>query len=110
MELLILILNKVECLDNLLEDFSKESDFRATLIDSTGMAHMLKDSNYFFGLRNLLNDSRVNSKTIFMALKKERVTKAIEIIEKNIGDLDNPDTGIVFTLPISYMKGMVKKV
>ena len=109
MELLIYVMNKVDLLDQLLEDFSKEPEFRATIIDSMGMAHMLKDSGYFLSLRNLLNQSQVNSKTILMAVEKESVEKAVRIIENLVGDLTDPDTGVVFTVPISYSKGLVKQ-
>ena len=109
MELLFYVMNKVDLLDDLLEDFSHEPEFRATIIDSMGMAHMLKDSGYFFSLRDLLNQSQVNSKTIMMALEKESIEKAVSIIEKNVGDLTEPDTGVVFCVPISYAKGLVKK-
>ena len=108
MELLFYVMNKVDLLDDLLEDFSKEPEFRATIIDSMGMAHMLKDSGYFFNLRDLLNQSQVNSKTIMMALEKESVEKAVSIIENVVGDLTEPDSGVVFTVPISYAKGIVK--
>ncbi len=43
-----------------------------------------------------------------MVVKKESVEKAVRIIENNVGDLTEPDTGVVFTLPISYSKGIVK--
>lgn len=108
MELLVYVMNHVELLDDLLEDFSKEDNFRATIIDSMGMAHMLKDTNYFLSLRNLLNQSQVNSKTILMALNDQDIDKAINIIENVVGSLDDPDTGVVFTLPISHCKGLIK--
>lgn len=109
MELLIFVMNKVDLLDDLLVRFSKHSNFRATVIDSSGMAHILKENGMFFGLRDLLNNSQVNSKTILMALDKNDVMTAVEEIENVVGDLESPDTGVVFTVPISYMKGMVKK-
>ena len=108
MELLVYVMNHVELLDDLLEYFSKEDNFRATIIDSMGMAHMLKDTNYFLSLRNLLNQSQVNSKTILMALNDQDIDKAINIIENVVGSLDDPDTGVVFTLPISHCKGLIK--
>ena len=110
MELLVYIMNPVELLDDLLEEFSKEPRFRATIIDSTGMAHMLKDTSYFLNLRNLLNQSQVNSKTILMAIDKDDVDNAIEIIESVVGSLESPDTGVVFTLPILHAKGLIKKI
>ncbi len=109
MELLVYIMNHVDLLDELLENFSQEPNFRATIIDSAGMAHMLKDSNAFLSLRNLLNQSQVNSKTILMALEESDIDRAIEIIESVVGSLDNPDTGVVFTLPISRAKDLTKK-
>ena len=109
MELLVYIMNRVDQLDELLEKFSQEPDFRATIIDSAGMAHMLKDTSYFLNLRNLLNQSQVNSKTILMALKESDIERAIDIIESVVGSLEDPDTGVVFTLPISHAKGLIKK-
>ena len=109
MELLVYIMNRVELLDELLEEFSQEANFRATIIDSAGMAHMLKDTSVFLNLRNLLNQSQVNSKTILMAINEQDVDRAIEIIEGVVGSLDEPDTGVVFTLPILHGKGLIKK-
>ena len=109
MQLLFFVMNDVDKLDQLLEDLSQEPEFRATIYDSMGMAHMLKDTGTFFSLRTLLNQSQVNSKTIMMALEEESIEKAVRIIEENVGDLEDPDTGVVFTVPVSYSKGIVKK-
>lgn len=112
MELLVYIMNKTDYLDVLLKRFSKENDFRATVVDSQGMAHLLieRDNDVLFNLRHLLNNSNVNNKMIFMALEHERIERAVEIIEETVGSLENPDTGVVFSLPISYIKGYkVKK-
>ena len=109
MQLLFFVMNDVDKLDQLLEDLSQEPEFRATIYDSMGMAHMLKDTGTFFSLRTLLNQSQVNSKTIMMALEEESIEKAVRIIEENVGDLEDPDTGVVFTVPVSYSKGIIKK-
>lgn len=110
MELLFFIMNQIDKLDQLLKDLSNEKKFSATIIDSAGMARLLADHDYLFGsLRALLNNSQVNSKTIFMVLNHEDVEHAVQIIEKNVGNLDEPNTGVVFTVPVSYVKGIVKK-
>ena len=75
MELLFFVMNQIDKLDQLLKDLSNEKKFSATIIDSAGMARLLADHDYLFGsLRALLNNSQVNSKTIFMVLnhRKER--------------------------------------
>ena len=110
MELLFFVMNQIDKLDQLLKDLSNEKKFSATIIDSAGMARLLADHDYLFGsLRALLNNSQVNSKTIFMVLNHEDGEHAVQIIEKNVGNLDEPNTGVVFTVPVSYVKGIVKK-
>lgn len=110
MELLFFVMNKIDLLDDLMRDLMDGGIRGATVVDSTGMAHMLNDHNYIFGsLRQLLNQSRSQSKTIFMVCRHEEIEKIVGIIENLVGSLDNPDTGVVFTVPVSYTKGFVKK-
>lgn len=110
MKLLVLVLNKVELLDELLEGFAKERISGATILNSLGMAHELYQSGYeddsFLGsLRALLEPEHEESRTVFAVLKEEEVDKAIRVIEGVVGDLSQPDTGIVFTLPVDFIKG-----
>lgn len=110
MKLLVLVLNKVELLDELLEGFAKERISGATILNSLGMAHKLYQSGYeddsFLGsLRALLEPEHEESRTVFAVLKEEEVDKAIRVIEGVVGDLSQPDTGIVFTLPVDFIKG-----
>ena len=58
MKLLVIILNKTECLEELLEAFSENNISGATIIDSKGMLQELyeHDEFRFIGsLRNLFN-------------------------------------------------------
>ena len=41
-------------------------------------------------------------------LKDEQVDEALAAIEETVGDLSKPDTGIVFTVPVDFIKGMHK--
>ncbi len=110
MELLFFVLNNLDSLDDLLKGFSENQISGATLIDSTGLAHLLAENDYGFGmLRSLLDLSRSQNKTIFMVCESGQVKKIEAIIEETVGDLNNPNTGVLFTVPVSYVKGIVKK-
>ncbi len=109
MKLLIIILNKTECLEELLEAFSENNISGATIIDSKGMLQELSDHEDFMfigSLRNLLNPSHKENKTILMVTKEENVKEISKIANTITGGLDNPDTGILFTLPIDYLEGI----
>ena len=111
MKLVTIILNKIECLDNLLEEFSNEGLSGATIIDSKGMMQELisndhEDLSFLVSLRSLLNPTHKENKTIIMVAKDEDVKKISELVNKATGDLDKPDTGILFTLPIDYLEGL----
>ena len=112
MKLLIFILNKIDNLDRLIKEFAKHGITGATVISSSGMAHELLKSNdetlssIVGSLRKLLNPNDSQNKTIFMVVKEDKVHEIVEVIESVVGSLDQPDSGIIFTLPIDFIKGM----
>jgi len=114
MKLLVLVLNKTEKLDELLTEFANRNISGATVLESMGMARLLshkhdEDEIPFLGaLRVFLNPEREKSKTIFAAIPDEQLTEAVGIIESIVGDLSAHDTGVVFSVPIDYTKGICK--
>lgn len=111
MKLMVFILNKVEALEPLLTAFADHGIGGATILSSTGMAralHAYDDDSIFGSLRAILDPEREANKTIMTVLKDEQVDVALAAIEETVGDLSRPDTGIVFTVPVDYIKGMHK--
>lgn len=107
MKLLILILNKVEKLEEVLEGLIEIGITGATIIDSVGMGHILSEEvPIFAGLRFMFAGAKPHNKTIISAIKKEKEGPAIELLKKILGDLSTPGTGIVFTLPIERVEGL----
>ena len=109
MKLLIIVLNKVEYHDKLLAKFGQCSIPGATILNSKGMAQELgsHDELRFLGsLRLLMNPARQENVTIFMAIPDEKVKTVSKIVNEVTGGLDQPDTGILFTVPIDYTEGM----
>ncbi len=111
MELFFLILNKEEYLEEIMEMFL-ELDIRgATVIDSVGMGRILAyEVPIFAGMRDLLPGSRPFNKTILTIVPKEKIDNIIAAIEQIIGNLSKPGTGIVFTVPVSNLKGISKGI
>lgn len=114
MQLLFFVLNRAEMLDEVLTSFTENDINGATILDSKGMVHLLSSTHdegempFFGAMRAFLNPDRVKSNMIIAALEDDCVEKAVKAIEDVIGDLSKHDTGVVFTVPISYVKGLYK--
>lgn len=109
MKLLIIVLNKIECLERLLTAFGTNNIPGATIIDSKGMAQELEqfsDLDFMFSLRKLINPAHRENKTIFMVVPEALVSKVSRIVNEVTGGLNNPDTGILFTVPIDHIEGL----
>lgn len=111
MQILFLVLNKVECLEDLLVKLAEGGVRGGTIIESTGMARALgdaEDSNFLGSLRMLLDPQREESKTLFFVLRDEQVATVREIINDVTGGLDKPDTGIMFGTNLTFVEGLGK--
>lgn len=111
MKLLVLVLNKVEYLDEILEGFADAGIGGATIIQSRGMARELYQSGHeddmFLGsLRAILDPDREENNTVLTVVKDEQVEATVKIIERVVGDLNKPDSAIVFTVPVDFIKGI----
>lgn len=110
MKLFVMVLNKTEKLEALLAEFVKAGISGSTVISSTGMVRLL--SNYdeelpaIGSIRTWLYPEREKNKTIFTVLQDDQVGKAVDAVEKVVGDINEKDTGIIFTVPIDFTKGM----
>ena len=110
MQLVTIVLNKVEVLEDLLESFSDNGIYGATILESQGMAHALSetsDMSFMFALRSVLNPTLSESRTIFLVAEDEDVKKISRVTNEVTGGLDQPDTGILFALPVTYTEGLM---
>jgi len=107
LKLLIIILNEDEYIEELLQAFV-ELDIRgATVIDSVGMGKIISQNVPIFGgLRSLMQGSRPYNKTILTLVREEKVEEIVREYEKICGSLSSPGTGVLFTLPVDFAKGL----
>ncbi|HDJ23346.1 MAG: hypothetical protein B5M54_03770 [Candidatus Aminicenantes bacterium 4484_214] len=111
MKLVVLILNKVEKLEEILEGFIEVGVSGATIIDSIGMGHVLAEEvPIFAGLRFMFAGARPHNKTIISVIKEEKEKEVINLIKKIIGDLNQPGTGIIFTLQLDQVEGLKPEI
>lgn len=112
MQIVMLVLNKTEKLEELLEAFLEEGIRGCTVLESTGMMRVLNqngdDMPMFGALRALFDPERKSSKTLMMVLNDQEVETVKKVIRKVVGDLSKPDTGILFAMPALFVEGLAK--
>lgn len=108
LELVVIVLNKIEYLTEILDGFVEEGLRGATVIDSSGMGHILANYIPFFArFADMEEENKKHSKTIFTVVDSayER-NKAVKVVEETIGDISQPDTAFIFSLPVNFVKGL----
>lgn len=107
--LVVFILNKTEVLNDLLKELSDNGIKGGTMIESKGMGHELanmEEFTFFGSLRKILDPERKENITLLLAIHVEQLETVTKIINRIVGDLSEPDTGILFSLPIDYIQGL----
>lgn len=111
MKLMVIILNKTEVLNYLLEGLSSAGIMGATIIESQGMARTLSLSDESFvgaSLRSIFSGSDEDNRTIISVIKNNQLEIARKVIYNVVGDLSQPNTGIMFTVPLDFVEGTKK--
>lgn len=106
---MIFVLNKLDVMNFLLEDFMKAGIKGATIINSTGMAMTLaKLEGSFFAnsLRAIFDVDRDDNRTILAVIRDDQLEVARQVIIDVVGDLSKPNTGVLFTVPIDFVEGI----
>ncbi len=108
MELLVAVIESQDHMQLILDRFYEESINGATVIDSTGMGHLLADHiSIFSRFAEIAGDNMGHNKTLFTVVDCEKKLQlAINIIEEVTGGLEQSDTGMLFTLPVNFARGI----
>ena len=110
-KLLILILSNVDCMPNILSEFMKTGIRGTSIVDCEGMLSAIHNSDInpppiFGSLRQFLNPERPKGKILFTLLPEDKIPEAKEIIDEAVGGLENPNTGICFTISLDDVAGL----
>jgi hypothetical protein len=111
MKLAVLVLNKEDYLESVLEGLIEIGISGATIVDSMGMGHILSEEvPIFAGLRFMFTGSRPYNKTILSVIKNEKVEPFKKIIRKILGPLDKSSNGILFFINIGEVIGLKPEI
>ncbi len=90
----------------------KEKDIRgATIIDTLGSGRYVNMENQLNkpiigSIKRLLEQHLVHNRTLYMVIRtKKTLQDAIKVTEEVLGDLTQPGKGIMFAVPVVYVKG-----
>lgn len=106
----VLVMHDITRFDRLLEAWLEAGATRATILDSVG-SHQLEEKRgrddlpLIPTLRDLLRSDDEPSKTIFSLVDDKYVEPILEATEQVLGDLSQPNRGIVFAFPVSHVRG-----
>lgn len=108
MELLVCVVHQPDKLNPILEGLAELGITGATLLDSRGMVgHLPDDAPVLAGLKDLLARSRPENKTVFSVVESEQMLEAaVAMIQRVLGNMESPGTGILFTVPVTRAVGV----
>ncbi len=108
MKLLVAVVNDPDKVVDILDGFLEIDVRGATILESSGMAHMIADHVPFFTpFAEMGIENAGNSRTLFSLMRDEdKLDKAIQVIDDVLGGLHQPDSGLVFVLPVERCLGM----
>lgn len=111
MQLLFLIIKRVELVDEIMQSLAKAGIRGGTCIESEGMAKSISEMDnmpMINVLRTMLSgeDLAQKGKMILVAVKDEQVDDAKKAITDITGDLSQPNAGVLFGVPISFAEGI----
>lgn len=110
LKLLVFVLNKEELLSDVMSAFV-EIGVGATILDSEGLFRTMVDEVPLFAeFRELMKGSKPYNRTIFSVIRsQEKLDEIVKVIHDICGDLSEPNTGILFTIPVDRVIGLTER-
>lgn len=111
MKLLVFVLNKEELLEDVLVAYVEAGIAGATILDSEGMGRFLTyEVPLFADFKDFMKGNKPYNKTIFSVVRDDTKIAVLErLLDEICGGLDEPGTGILFSLPVDFARGLVKE-
>lgn len=110
MFLMVMVLDDIGHLNEVLSAWVGVGIKGVTILESTGMNRMLTRTEarpMFMGFGQLFAGTEGGHHTLFAVIESEALAEAaVEATEKVIGPLSQPNTGIIFTMPVSCVWGI----
>ncbi len=114
-QMLIFVLNNLDKCADLLEAWEAAGAKGITCIDTTGIGHMRRatemgDLPFYPSLVDMLIAREHHHRTFFTVVDDDTLLeKLIRAAQDAVGDLDEPNTGILFTVPVNQVYGIARR-
>jgi nitrogen regulatory protein PII len=115
MPLVLFVLSDPEKLEDVLSAWETAGASGATILASTGLGRLRQNSllredmPLIPSLEDIFRHEETSSRTLFTLVEDDAtVEKVIEATQKVVGDLSQPNSGILMVLPVSRVVGLKK--
>jgi nitrogen regulatory protein P-II 1 len=115
MSMILFVLHDTDKLDELLAAWQDAGTPGVTVLESTGVGRirqnegMREDTPLMPSLEDFYPDPEHMSRTIFTILNDDLVQKVVDATYKVVGDLNEPNTGLLVVLPTIAAYGLEKR-
>ncbi|MCP5100495.1 MAG: hypothetical protein GY943_33515 [Chloroflexi bacterium] len=110
MHMMIMVLNDSTRLNEVLEAWTEAGIRGVTVLESTGLNRIFRRAKadpLYAGFSQIFGGGRVGHNTLFAVVDNIGVAEtAVSATEKVLGSLKNPDTGIIFAVPVANAWGL----
>lgn len=110
MHMIMFVLDDPDRLDEVLDAWSELGVSGVTIVESTGVVRhrgLHVGSPFMAGINRLVRRDQESHITLFTIVKGEAVVReCIQAIERIVGDLKQPYTGVMAAWPVSIVKGV----
>jgi len=108
MKLLVVVLFLEEYLYDILELYLQKGIEGATIIDSFGMGQYISNLPLFATFIGFMQEKKNHSKTILAMIPEELEQELLENIEGVLGDLNQKQGAMIFSLDVGMYKGSMR--
>ena len=112
MYLVLFVLHDCDLVEDVLDAWEQAGVRGATILHSYGLGRVRKagirdDFPLFPSIEQILHNNEEFSRTLFTVLEdQDLVDQVVQVTQSVVGDLSQPDTGMLLVLPISQAYGL----
>lgn len=111
MILLVCILKDYRRVEEILLGFLELGVTGGTVLEGRGMGQLLgSEVPIFAALRGLFPGSVSDSNVILAVMRAEKAELCLDLIERIAGPLDQPGSGVAFTVPVVQVRGLMPEI
>ncbi len=107
--LIMMVVDQEDAVSDILNMWQRYGVTGTTILPSSGLGRVLRDAELPLmpSLRNMLESSLETHNTIFAVVPEGfDIERLFDATESVTGPLDTPDSGIIFAIPVTHVRGL----